>query len=437
MRSLILFIFVFLPLAFCMGQNTETRERVRVIATTDAELDDQSSMLRFVMYANEWDVEAIIFSASKYHWIGHNWPGTAWLDTLLDNYGKVLENLRKHDENYPSMEELKSKVYVGNVQRKNNMFEDTPGSDKIVEVLLDDDPRPVYLQAWGGTNTIARALWKIQHYYPAEIERVSEKAFLVMIAEQDDTYHLYINLYWPDIKVILNKNQFRAIGYKWLMLNPPDYIDFYCGKWMQENILQGHGALCSAYPWPRKDFYSEGDSPSFMHQIDVGLRSLEDPAYGGWGGRFEPDPRGKYLWTDAKDDGNWAKPFWRWTKAFQNDWAMRADWCVKSYKEANHPPVVKLNHDQDLTVSAGEKVVLDASSSYDPDGDKLTYKWWFYKDVGTYKGKLEIKNADKSKANFTAPDDIKNEQTLHIICEVTDDGSPQITRYHRVIVKTK
>ena len=42
------------------------------------------------------------------------------------------------------------------------------------------------------------------------------------------------------------------------------------------------------------------------------------------------------------------KPQWRWLDAIQNDWAARADWCVKSYQDANHPPVVKLTHSADL-----------------------------------------------------------------------------------------
>lgn len=36
------------------------------------------------------------------------------------------------------------------------MSKDTPGSDLIKEKLLDGDTRPLWLQAWGGGNTIAR-----------------------------------------------------------------------------------------------------------------------------------------------------------------------------------------------------------------------------------------------------------------------------------------
>ena len=47
------------------------------------------------------------------------------------------------------------------------MDEVTAGSQRIVEVLLDEsDERPVWIQAWGGTNTIARALKTIEQQHP-------------------------------------------------------------------------------------------------------------------------------------------------------------------------------------------------------------------------------------------------------------------------------
>jgi Protein of unknown function (DUF1593) len=43
------------------------------------------------------------------------------------------------------------------------MQKDTEGSEFIKQALLDDDPRPVFLQVWGGTNTVAAALRSIEH----------------------------------------------------------------------------------------------------------------------------------------------------------------------------------------------------------------------------------------------------------------------------------
>ena len=204
---------------------------------------------------------------------------------------------------------------------------------------------------------------------------------------------------------------------------------------MRANILKDHGPLCARYEHHSKiGFRSEGDSPAFMHQILVGLRSLEHPGYGGWGGRFVRERGGKYsTWRGARDDGDVNKPIWRWSAAFQNDWAARADWCVKPVSQANHPPKVKLAVALDRTAKPGEKIVLNAGGSSDPDGDKLTYKWWRYDDVDTAEKKIEIAGADRAEASFVVPDEPG--KTIHIILEVTDAGDPPLTRYARVIVK--
>lgn len=50
-------------------------DKPRVILTTDGEIDDECSMVRFLLYTNEFDVEGIIASSSQYHWRGHKWAG--------------------------------------------------------------------------------------------------------------------------------------------------------------------------------------------------------------------------------------------------------------------------------------------------------------------------------------------------------------------------
>lgn len=129
------------------------------------------------------------------------------------------------------------------------------------------------------------------------------------------------------------------------------------------------------------------------------------------------------------------KPLARWTDAIQNDFAARADWCVKSFAEANHPPVVVLGHAADLRAQPGATVKVDARGTSDPDGDNLSYRWWQYEEVDTYDGSIEIQNADQQDASFTVPDDAEKGETIHIICEVRDDGTPPLTRYQRVVVE--
>ncbi|MEZ6072780.1 MAG: DUF1593 domain-containing protein [Pirellulales bacterium] len=319
--------------------------RPRIIATTDGEVDDRCSMVRFLLYANEWDIEGIIYSSSQYHWVGHRWDGTDWIQRDIDLYAACFDNLRQHADGYPSPESLRERVFVGNIDNVGEMEKVTPGSQRIVEVLLDDQPGPVYLQAWGGTNTIARALKTIQQEHPDEISRVSGKAILYLIQDQDATFREYIAPNWPELQTLIS-HAFGAIAYDWDRHIPDVDQPLFRGPWMREHILADHGPLCARYEarskergrFAKDDFVSEGDSPAFLHQIDRGLGSLDDPSYGGWGGRFKRESKMSNVWKDARDDGDRGKTVWRWAADFQNDWAARADWCVKPRSAANHTP---------------------------------------------------------------------------------------------------
>jgi hypothetical protein len=406
-----------------------------VIATTDGEIDDRDSMIRFLMYANEWDVEGIIYSSSRFHWLGHTWSGVEWINAQIGMYDRVYPNLRKHADGFPTAQELRSKVYVGNISNVGEMEQDTPGADRIVSVLLDDEPGRVYLQAWGGTNTIAKALSTIQREYPDQVEKVSKKAVIYIILDQDVTFREYIEPNWPNLEVLASIRQFAAVAYNWRRLIPLPHRVFFERPWMEGHITVDRGPLAGAYEANAGAFRSEGDSPSFMHQIDVGLRSLEDPSYGGWGGRFVREkPDGANVWRGAEDDGDVYKPIWRWARAFQHDWAARADWCVLPYREANHPPVVVLTGEPDVVAAPGATLSLDLSESADPDGDALSVSWWHYQEPGSCAGRVTITDAGQARALVQIPADARTGDTIHLIGEVTDVGRPPLTRYTRVIV---
>ena len=412
--------------------------RPRVVVTTDGEIDDRDSMIRFLLYANEFDVEALIYNSSRFHWLGNAWAGTEWISDQIDMYSRVYPFLRQHADGYPTPEVLRSRTYVGNITNVGEMDQDTPGADRIVSVLLDDRPGPVYLQAWGGTNTIAKALSTIQKQHPDQMERVSRKAVIYIILDQDDTFRKYVEPNWPKLEVLGSFRQFGVLAFGWRNLIPPAYRVFFERPWLEGHISNGHGVLAGAYQSQDGAFRSEGDSPSFMHQIEVGLRSREHPSYGGWGGRFvEEKPGQTNVWKDADDEGSVGKPIWRWAAAFQNDFAARADWCVKTYAEANHAPLVWLKTPADVEAAPGAAIKLDVTGSTDPDGDQLSYLWWQYKDAGRYKGDVVIRDAERAAASVTVPADAKPGDTIHLIADVTDAGKPPLTRYARVIVTVK
>lgn len=442
--------------------NVGENDRPRVVVTTDGEIDDRCSMNRFLLYTNEWDVEGLIYCSSRYHWKGHDWAGEEWIDDQIDIYEAVYDTLVEHDSDYPDPDSLRERVYVGNIDDVGEMEKDTPGSDRIVDVLLDDKPGPVYLQCWGGTNTIARALQKIENEYSDRIEEVSDKAVIYIILNQDRTLREYIQPNWPDLQVLNSFKQFRVFAYQWDDLIPdPEIRRFLESEWMEANVISGHGPLCSAYPTANVDkvefnpelrrryeekgeyFLSEGDTPSYFHQIRVGLGSLEHPSYGGWGGRFELESGSKNVWIGAEDDGDLYKPIWRWIPDIQRDWAARADWCVSSFEEANHPPEVVVDGDAGLgviryNVEPGTEVTLDAADSTDPDGDTLSFQWWNYRDVENNRRDSEavtIRDPESATTVVDVPADTGREH--HVILDVTDNGEPPLTRHRRVILDSR
>ncbi len=420
------------------AQPPQVNARPRVIATTDGEIDDRCSMVRFLMYANEWEIEGLIHSSSRFHWLGNTWSGVEWINAQIEQYSRIYPYLRQNADGYPTPEELRSKVYVGNILNVGEMEEDSPGADRIVQVLLDDRPGPVYLQAWGGTNTIAKALDTIQKQHPDQMEKVSQKAVIYIILDQDETFRNYIEPNWPNLEVLGSFRQFGVIAYSWASLIPPQHRVFFERPWMEGKVTFGHGPLAGVYESANGAFRSEGDSPSFMYEINVGLRSLENPSYGGWGGRFvEENPGVTHVWRGAEDGGDLYKPIWRWAEAFQNDWAARADWSVKPYEEANHPPVVSLDGELDLEAAPGETITLNVRESTDPDGDRLAFRWWQYREAGSYEGDVMIDNSETAIASVRIPSDARAGDTIHLIADVTDSGKPPLTRYTRVIVTVR
>ncbi len=456
-----------------VGVEPPDTSRPRVIVTTDGEADDRCSMVRFLLTANEFDIEGIVNSSSEFHWVGgQGWNAfhpVSWVGEQIDLYGQVYDNLLLHDARYPSPGYLLSKWKVGNITGIGEDDIRTEGAELIANVLLDDsDPRPVWVQAWGGTNTIARALRIIQEEHPARMQEVADKLRLYLIWEQDETYLNYIRPNWEQLNVqTIISDQFDSLAYIWPKVLPEQVKKYFEAEWMEQHILKDHGPLCAAYESLNGAFHAEGDTPAFLHTIPNGLRSMESPGWGGWGGRYvkvrnnvwmDPPPAADWKHPEGRwfIDNSWSKklenvtdpeeqqmrtryfkPIWRWLDQVQNDFAARADWSVKDYASANHHPVVRLrNTPLDIAAAPGEVVTLDATTTTDPDGDSLSFRWWNYFEAGTYAGS-PLAESFQPKTEITIPQDAQTGDEIHMICEVKDAGYPPLTRYQRVVIRVK
>jgi hypothetical protein len=172
---ILLLAFFSLPLSLATAQSKSSK--TRTIITTDGEIDDVDSFIRMLLYANEFSIEGLVYSSSMWHYKGDGkgtkmvsememtkkmygektdlrWPGVQWMQDLIAAYEKVYPTLSTHAEGYPTAGTLHSLIKVGNIDFEGEMAQNTEGSDFIKNKLLDDDLQPIYLQVWGGTNTI-------------------------------------------------------------------------------------------------------------------------------------------------------------------------------------------------------------------------------------------------------------------------------------------
>ncbi|QLQ36735.1 nucleoside hydrolase-like domain-containing protein [Micromonospora robiginosa] len=408
--------------------------RPRMIAMTDGEVDDRSSMVRFLTYASDYDVAGIIQTNSRYQKSGHS--GDRWIEAQLDRYQQVLPNLRLHKAGYPDTATLRGVVRIGNENSgdltrapADMATRDTPGSQLIIDRLLDNDPRPVHVSAWGGANTLAYALYKLKTQYPAaQYDRAVSRLWIYCIWYQDGGGQ-WIEDNIPGARIYEAYKWDNVWDYQSLTGPSPDYVKAYMTQgWLDTNVKRNHGPLGAVVP---QTYVSEGDTPSFLPMIDNGLTQYADYTLGGWGGRPVFDT-GNHM-TDGVDDGNANKPFWRWIPAAENDYAARMDWQVATrFGDANHQPVARVAGGLTRTVSPGQTVTLDASPTTDPDGNALTYKWWQYADADSVSARPTISNdTARTGATFVVPNEPG--KRIHVILEVVDNGSPSLTHYQRVV----
>ena len=464
MKRIILLMLVLS--GFCLPASAGGELKPRVVVLTDiapgnVEPDDMESMVRLMAYADQIEIEGLITTTG---WNCDPYPAE-WADSLhrvVDAYEKDVDNLamrsgqkyflplkkeqgRQRIGYWPSPAYLRSRIAMGSQRSGIRVIgegNDSPGSELIIKLADEKDPRPLWIACWGGANTLAQAIWRVQQTRSAdELKAFLHKLRVYTITDQDMVWAM--------------RNDRAYSSHQWLRREFSDDLLFIWDEsaWLTQcelgskdwksyaTYIQGKGALGKTYPTYK--YGVEGDTPSFLHILPNGLHDPEHPEQVGWAGCFRhgisPDSITQ-AWT------NWQKPQKSISRGYEErfyqdivrDFMARMEWADKG--TGNRNPVVVVNGKKGRSVihikaSPGKTIKLDASKSYGNVGDNLSFKWWIQEDCSTNPGDFAVDSQDAT-AKVTAPSHGQNAE-LHLVCEVRDDGDIPLVSYRRIIISMK
>jgi hypothetical protein len=357
---------------------------------------------------------------------------------LLKAYGECHPNLVRHDPRYPNVDQLWQRTVAG--------YDDTEEAVNLIIAAVDKaDARPVWYSDWGtdvggATNNLRRALDRVlRERGQAGYAKFKSRLRLTSY----DVFGPHTTNIAPAFPLLVNTFQPPMDGKRWY--HRFSAITATAGGFdLVRDVLTGHGPLGAMYPTNTTHWQKEGDTPTFLYLVPNGLNAPEQPGWGGWAGRYGPNTNYTGIasfWASERDVWNGAtnrdNTLARWAAHLQNDFRARLDWCVKDVAHANHPPVVRVRDAGERTVPAGETVMLDASESFDPDSQPLRFEWIYYPEPGSYRGPaIIIRDAFSPRASLVAPP-AKAGATVHVVLVVTDEGTPPLTRYQRVVLNVR
>ena len=94
---------MFLSTTVCIAQQADKKLRVMVLTDIENEPDDAQSLIRFLTYSNNWDVEGLIATTSTHK---KDKPAAWRIKEIVNAYGKVRNNLLLHEKGYSEEKHL-------------------------------------------------------------------------------------------------------------------------------------------------------------------------------------------------------------------------------------------------------------------------------------------------------------------------------------------
>lgn len=331
-----------LLLLFFLADFSFALERPRLCVLTDigADPDDQQSMIRLMVYTNEFEIEGLIATASGTP--GDQKEATIRFDLIreiISAYGKVRPNLAHHAEGWPAVEQLAQCIKSGNPRRGREQIgdgHDTEGSRWLVQRIDAGTPaRPLNIAIWGGQTDFAQALWRVKNDREADRFARFVQRFRVFDIGDQDRLADWIRAEFPGMFYILAKaptgHDMREGAYRGMYLGGNESLT--SREWIERNV-RSKGPLGELYPvttWTAPNPHAcmkEGDTPSWFFFLPPGGNDPADPSKPGWGGQYQKSPDGWYRDLPAADGIDPRETVNRWRPAFQDDFARRMAWCL-------------------------------------------------------------------------------------------------------------
>ena len=317
--------------------SADDRPRLFVLTDIGGDPDDQQSLIRLMVYCNEFQIEGLVASAS-------GTPGELKVATtkpelireIVSAYGEVRDNLIRHSKGWPDTKSLQDVIRSGNPNRGLEQIgegHDTEGSTWLIECVdAGSIDQPLNITIWGGQTDLAQALWRVRQDRGAGGLAKFVKQFRVYDIGDQDHIADWMLAEFPEMHYILSRakkgTDKRNASFRGMYLTGDESLT--SREWIDTNV-RSTGSLGALYPtktWTSPNPHGcmkEGDTPSWFFFLPQGHNDPADPSMPGWGGQFVKAVDGWYRDDQTKVDHR--ETVSRWRREFQKDFALRMSWC--------------------------------------------------------------------------------------------------------------
>lgn len=328
------------PVTLPVPASIASRPRLAIFTDIGGDPDDEQALVRLLHYANEFDLELLVATAIRSRHVPAG-PETRpqLIRRLVDAYGEVLPNFRRHASGWPAADELRARIVSGN-PRYGRAFvgadHDTAASRALIaRIDAGTAENPLNLAFWGGQTDLAQALWRVRADRGAAGLAAFVRLFRVYDVSDQDALADWLHAEFPGLFYLIARavpgRAKEEATFRGMYLTGDESLT--SRAWIEENV-RSRGPLGALYPIKTytapnpHGVMKEGDAPSWFFFLPLGGNDPRDPTRPGWGGQYRRLPDGRWGDLPAADGFEPRHTVSRWRPDFQRDFARRAAWAL-------------------------------------------------------------------------------------------------------------